>query len=137
VATPSTTSADRSRRSSTGQRDGFIAGASSPAVTSRFDVGGGRMMFMECGGTGSPTVVLVSGQRGSAEDWSIVTDGVNSPPVFSLVADKTRVCADDRPGTPVGDGPGRSDPIEQPRPRKASSRTCTRYWRRQTWPSRS
>jgi pimeloyl-ACP methyl ester carboxylesterase len=72
------------------------------------------MMYMECRGTGSPAVVLVSGQRGSAEDWSIVADGVNSPPVFSLVSEKARVCAYDRPGTPVGDEPSRSDPIEQP-----------------------
>jgi len=72
------------------------------------------MMYMECRGTGSPTVVLVSGQRGSAEDWSIVADGVNSPPVFSLVSEKSRVCVYDRPGTPVGEGPSRSDPIEQP-----------------------
>ena len=71
-------------------------------------------MYMECRGTGSPTVVLVSGQRGSADDWSIVADGVDSPPVFSLVSEKTRVCAYDRPGTPVGESPSRSDPIEQP-----------------------
>ncbi len=79
-----------------------------------FDVGGGRMMYMECRGTGSPTVVLVSGQRASAEDWAITADGVNSPPVFSRVSENTRVCAYDRPGTPVGEGPSRSDPIEQP-----------------------
>ena len=86
-----------------------------PAETAgTFDVGGGRMMYMECRGTGSPTVVLVSGQRASAEDWSMVADGVNSPPVFSAVSENTRVCAYDRPGTPVGEGPSRSDPIEQP-----------------------
>jgi pimeloyl-ACP methyl ester carboxylesterase len=80
----------------------------------RFDIGGGRMMYMECRGTGSPTVVLVSGQRGSADDWSVVADGVHSPPVFSLVSKETRVCVYDRPGTPVGDKPSRSDPIKQP-----------------------
>ena len=34
--------------------------------------------------------------------------------MFSLVSKKTRVCAYDRPGTPVGESPSRSDPIEQP-----------------------
>jgi hypothetical protein len=33
------------------------------------DVGGGRKMYLECRGIGSPTVVLVAGLRGSAEDW--------------------------------------------------------------------
>jgi pimeloyl-ACP methyl ester carboxylesterase len=92
------------------------SGTATPAAdfAGKFDVGGGRMMYMECRGTGSPTVVLVSGQRASADDWSIVADGVHSPPVFSLVANETRVCAYDRPGTPVGESPSRSDPIKQP-----------------------
>ena len=34
-------------------------------------IGGGRRMYLECHGTGSPTVVLVAGLRGSAEDWTI------------------------------------------------------------------
>lgn len=71
-------------------------------VAGTFDVGGGRMMYMECHGTGSPTIVLVSGQRASADDWSITADGVNSPAVFSRVSEDTRVCAYDRPGTPAG-----------------------------------
>jgi hypothetical protein len=36
------------------------------------DIGGGRKMHLECRGTGSPTVVLVAGLKGSAEDWGIV-----------------------------------------------------------------
>ncbi|KAA9106415.1 alpha/beta fold hydrolase [Microbacterium rhizomatis] len=83
-------------------------------VAGRFDVGGGRMMYLECHGTGSPTIVLISGQRGSADDWKIVDPGVTSPSVWSLVGDHTRVCAYDRPGTPVGDAPSRSDPVPQP-----------------------
>ena len=35
------------------------------------DIGGGRKMYLECRGTGSPTVVLVGGLRASAEDWGI------------------------------------------------------------------
>src|ERR1700732_3468919 len=76
------------------------------------DVGGGRRMYLECRGMGSPTVVLVAGLRGSAEDWSIAD---KSPPaVFPEVAKFPRVCAYDRPGTPVGEKPSRSDPVPQP-----------------------
>jgi pimeloyl-ACP methyl ester carboxylesterase len=76
------------------------------------DIGGGRKMYLECRGTGSPTVVLVSGLRGSAEDWNIAEKP--SPTVFAEVAKFTRVCAYDRPGTPVGEKPSRSDPVRQP-----------------------
>jgi pimeloyl-ACP methyl ester carboxylesterase len=76
------------------------------------DVGGGRKMYLECRGTGSPTVVLVAGLRGSAEDWNIAAKP--GPRVFPEVAKFTRVCAYDRPGTPVGEKPSRSDPVAQP-----------------------
>jgi pimeloyl-ACP methyl ester carboxylesterase len=75
-------------------------------------IGGGRKMYLECRGTGSPTVVLVAGLRGSAEDWSIADK--SAPAVFPEVAKFTRVCAYDRPGTPVGEKPSRSDPVPQP-----------------------
>jgi pimeloyl-ACP methyl ester carboxylesterase len=76
------------------------------------DVGGGRKMYLECRGIGSPTVVLVAGLRGSAADWNIAERP--GPRVFPEVAKFTRVCAYDRPGTPVGDKASRSDPIPQP-----------------------
>jgi pimeloyl-ACP methyl ester carboxylesterase len=76
------------------------------------DVGGGRKMYLECRGIGSPTVVLVAGLRGSAEDWNIAKKP--GPQVFPEVAKFTRVCAYDRPGTPVGEKPSRSDPVPQP-----------------------
>ena len=38
------------------------------------DIGGGRKMYMECRGKGSPTVVLVSGFRGAYEDWTHLGD---------------------------------------------------------------
>lgn len=88
--------------------------ATEAPIAQTFDVGGGRMMYLECAGTGSPTVVLVAGQRASAEDWMIVDEGVTDEPVFTQVAERTRVCAYDRPGTPVGENPSRSDPVEQP-----------------------
>jgi pimeloyl-ACP methyl ester carboxylesterase len=59
------------------------------------DIGGGRRMYLECRGKGSPTVVLVAGLRGSGRDWDIAeTPG---PTVFAGVANVTRVCAYDRP----------------------------------------
>jgi pimeloyl-ACP methyl ester carboxylesterase len=76
------------------------------------DIGGGRKIYLECRGTGSPTVVLVAGLRASAEDWSIVDKPTSA--VFPEAAKFTRVCAYDRPGTPVGEKPSRSDPVRQP-----------------------
>ncbi len=82
---------------------------------------GGRKIYLECHGTGSPTVVLVAGGRSSARYW---TDDLLHPDaprtmVMPAVDQFTRVCAYDRPGTyaPVGDDVlvGRSDPIAQPR----------------------
>ena len=92
------------------------AGAHAAAPSSDFaglvDIGGGRKMYLECRGAGSPTVVLVGGLKASAEDWSIA--GKSAAAVFPEVAKFTRVCAYDRPGTPVGEKPSRSDPVEQP-----------------------
>jgi pimeloyl-ACP methyl ester carboxylesterase len=79
------------------------------------DIGGGRQMYIECSGTGSPTVVLVSGLRGAADVWSMSSAGEGAPTVFPEVANFTRVCAYDRPGTVVGgESPSRSDPASQP-----------------------
>ena len=69
-------------------------------------------MYLECRGAGSPTVVLVAGLKASAEDWGSAHK--SAPAVFPEVAQFTRVCAYDRPGTPVGEKPSRSDPVEQP-----------------------
>jgi pimeloyl-ACP methyl ester carboxylesterase len=63
-------------------------------------------------GSASPTVVLVAGLKGSAEDWNISEK--HAPTVFAEVAKFIRVCAYDRPGTPVGEKPSRSDPVRQP-----------------------
>ena len=88
----------------------------------RIDIGGGRKMHLECRGTGSPTVVLVAGLKGSAEDWNITKQ--SEPTVFADVAKFTRVCAYDRPGTPVGEKPSRSDPVPQPTRRGRRSPIC-------------
>ena len=76
------------------------------------DIGGSRKMYLKCSGSGSPTAVLIGGLRASAEDWSI--SDKSKPTVFAEVGKFTRVCACDRPGTPVGEKPSRSDPVSQP-----------------------
>ena len=72
-------------------------------------------MYLECRGTGSPTVVLVPGLDSAADVWT----GYQPDPslaVFARVARFARVCAYDRPGAPVGDNltPSRSTPVPQP-----------------------
>src|SRR4051812_11012394 len=60
------------------------------------DIGGGRQMYLECRGTGSPTVVLISGFRGAHDDWTNVVDPAGNPKrsdsaVFPEIASFTRV----------------------------------------------
>jgi pimeloyl-ACP methyl ester carboxylesterase len=85
------------------------------------DIGGGRKMYMECRGIGSPTVVLVSGLRDAADVWSVTADPKHERPVFDEVAKFTRVCAYDRPGTTrTDDTLSPSTPVEQPTSAKAA-----------------
>jgi len=90
---------------------------------------GGRKLYLECRGQGSPTVILESGAGGRADVWS--RDNLHPAGARTMVlpgvAAFTRVCAYDRPGTigevnpdldPHGPPffPSRSDPVPQPRP---------------------
>lgn len=87
-----------------------------PDLAATVAISPARGMYIECRGHGSPVVVLVAGQRGSAADWSL-TESNTVPPqpaVLGEVGKFTRVCAYDRPGTPVGDTFSRSDPAAQP-----------------------
>ena len=84
------------------------------------EIGGGRDMYLECHGKGSPTVVFVSGAGDRAETWSTTKDP-SEKAVLPAIAETNRVCAYDRPGTvlAVGDGAedfetSRSDPVPQP-----------------------
>jgi pimeloyl-ACP methyl ester carboxylesterase len=82
------------------------------------DIGEGRKVYMECHGIGSPTVVFVSGGGDRAETWSTTLDP-SKQAVLPALAETSRVCAYDRPGTvlPVGEEdflPSRSDPVPQP-----------------------
>lgn len=77
-------------------------------------------MYIECRGTGGPTVVLIAGYGNRGSAWSVLSPGVPAPAVLPGTSGFTRVCAYDRPGT-VGesvDDPAersRSDPVPQPR----------------------
>ncbi len=82
---------------------------------------GGRNLYLECQGEGGPTVILLTGYRTSGRYW---TDDLIQPDnprqmVMPGVAQATRVCTYDRPGTYAevrGEiVPSRSDEISQPR----------------------
>jgi len=105
--------------------------AASPVATGdfsdRIDIGG-RKLYLECRGQGSPTVILEAGAYARADVWS--RDNLHPAGARTMVlpgvAAFTRVCAYDRPGT-IGDVnpdldpygppffPSRSDPVPQPR----------------------
>jgi pimeloyl-ACP methyl ester carboxylesterase len=96
--------------------------AASPSPTSGdfaglVDIGGGRRLWLECRGTGSPTVILEAGYGNDADNWDTATlpPGSEQTAVLPGVAAFTRVCAYDRPGT-IGVGlDHRSDPAPMPR----------------------
>jgi len=98
-----------------------VVSQSSPTVPASgdfsglIDIGAGRKIYLECSGSGSPTVILESGYRNDADIWSAELEPGMSP-VFSQVAKFTRVCAYDRPGTFLDpDRLGRSTPVPMPR----------------------
>src|SRR5438093_11391637 len=62
------------------------------------EIGDGRKMYLDCRGSGSPTVILESGYRNDAAIWSAPLEP-RMTTVFPQVARFTRVCAYDRPGT--------------------------------------
>jgi len=104
------------------------------------DIGNGREIYLECIGSGSPTVVLISGGFEAGWIWKYAvysTDLVLESPtdefsasrgdirklgraVFPTTGKLTRVCNYDRPNTTLGDdiknerGGLASTPVEQP-----------------------
>lgn len=99
-----------------------ISRVATPAASGDFaelvDVGGGRRLWLECRGQGSPTVVLESGAGNNAAIWDTIALGPDSEKMAVLpgIAAFTRVCAYDRPGTMLdGDHLSQSDPVPMPR----------------------
>lgn len=105
--------------------------ASADDVTGLVDIGGGRSLFLNCQGQGSPTVFVIPGKGGYAEAWNAAVpadDPIRSSPydlieeatidlspesVQPLVARTTRICVYDRPDTRP-DGEAKSTPKAQP-----------------------
>jgi pimeloyl-ACP methyl ester carboxylesterase len=80
-----------------------------------FEIGDGRTMYMQCSGQGSPRVILVSGGGIAGDVWDSPLG--EHPAVEPTVAEHTRVCSYDRPGTTralAEGGISRSDPVGQP-----------------------
>jgi pimeloyl-ACP methyl ester carboxylesterase len=87
--------------------------SSTATFAKRVDIGNGRSMYIECRGTGSPTVLLLSGADGASDLWHAADQ--KPPTVYGSVARSTRVFAYDRPGTLRSDGElSRSDAVPQP-----------------------
>jgi pimeloyl-ACP methyl ester carboxylesterase len=85
-------------------------------------IGGGRTIYLECRGQGSPTVLLESGYHDSADLWGTaeVTPPVVNEAVLPGIARTSRVCAYDRPGTlryseNAGSATARTSPVPMPR----------------------
>jgi pimeloyl-ACP methyl ester carboxylesterase len=94
-------------------------------------IGDGRRLFLNCQGSGSPTVFIIPSKGSYAAVWNVVVppdDPIRSSPydiidqahlqpsltaTQPLVARFTRVCAYDRPNTRP-DGSNRSTPVRQP-----------------------
>ena len=74
------------------------------------EIGDDRSLYMECRGTGSPTVVLISTANGSSDEWKSYADVAqqkvvpSARAVFPTMAGQTRTCVYDRPGTRRNDG---------------------------------
>ncbi len=95
------------------------------------DIGGGRSIYLDCQGDGSPTVLIIPGKGSYADVWNVVVpehDPIRSSPYDLIeqaelepsptatqptVARTTRVCAYDRPDTRP-DGMNQSTPVPQP-----------------------
>lgn len=80
-------------------------------------IGHGRSIYLECHGSGSPTVILEAGLRSRSDFWSErEPEAPAGPTVLPGVASFTRVCTYDRPGTTLGATEfSRSSPVPMPR----------------------
>jgi hypothetical protein len=106
-----------------------VAACASDSTTSRaesfakrVDIGAGRVMYIECRGSGSPTVLLISGTDTASDLWHAADQ--KGPTVYDDIEKMTQVCAYDRPGAPRLDQTfSRSDPVPQPTSPKTGSTT--------------
>jgi pimeloyl-ACP methyl ester carboxylesterase len=82
----------------------------------RVEIPGGRHLYLECHGSGSPVVIFEAGLRGRDDVWFWADHGGYGAGVLPRVSPFTRTCIYDRPGT-VAHYPyvSRSDPVPMPR----------------------
>lgn len=110
---------------------GRASGDPGDAAPGPVGIGGGRTLFLNCQGEGSPTVFVIPGQGSYAEAWNYVVAPddptwaspydviaqarlIPSPAATQpTVARSTRICVYDRPDTRP-DGEHRSTPVAQP-----------------------
>jgi pimeloyl-ACP methyl ester carboxylesterase len=84
-------------------------------LVGRVAIRGGRKVYLECRGSGRPTVILEAGTGDLGQIWSEPPAGPGRA-VLPAVARFTRVCAYDRPGTYLlPHALSRSDPAAMPR----------------------
>jgi pimeloyl-ACP methyl ester carboxylesterase len=85
------------------------------AFAGRIAIRGDRKVYLECRGSGRPTVMLEAGTGNLGSIWTEPPSGPGRA-VLPAVARFTRVCAYDRPGTfRLPDTLSRSDPVAMPR----------------------
>jgi pimeloyl-ACP methyl ester carboxylesterase len=65
------------------------SGSASVEIAGRYDMGEGRKLYLECAGSGSPTILLESGDNSDLSQWRTVVPGLMT---------ETRVCRYDRAG---------------------------------------
>lgn len=97
--------------------------SSSTDFAGSVDIGGGRMLYLECAGEGSPTIILEAGFRDDGSGFSVAQPIPPStgPSIYPALAEQARTCWYSRPGT-TGDQPDGSSaiidgstPVDQPR----------------------
>lgn len=71
------------------------AGPSSGDFAGLVEINGGRKLYLECRGTGEPTVILEAGLRNRADIWIVQPDAIEA--FLPAVAAFTGVCAYGRP----------------------------------------
>ncbi|MGC2410825.1 MAG: hypothetical protein WA441_12720 [Methyloceanibacter sp.] len=101
------------------------AGPSSGDFAGLVEINGGRKLYLECRGTGEPTVILEAGLRNSADIWIVQPDA--SEAVLPAVAAFTRVCAYGRPAprsAPTSSAAAIQWPM--PGPPRTPSPTCSK-----------
>ena len=87
--------------------------ARAESFAKQVNIGGRRTMYIVCHGSGSPTVLLISGADTASDLWHAADQ--KGPTVYDEIQKTTRVCAYDRPGAPHLDQTfSRSDPVPQP-----------------------